>query len=111
MRPLISSLDTSQQQAYANSRTIGWWVVTTAMITAVPLIMEVMFPLRTQCISPPPSHNHMLSLSFPLSQYNRELQLEELEKLQIAKALAEGATPAGLAQQGLTSAVEPKVLR
>lgn len=48
--------------------------------------------------------------SFTL-QYNREMQLEELEQLQIAKGLAEGGTPLGLAQQGLASAVEPKVLR
>ena len=39
------------------------------------------------------------------------MQLEELEKLQIAKGLAEGGTPLGLQQQGLSSAVEPKVLR
>jgi len=71
------------QWSYATLRTVGWFLVTSAMITAVPLIFE----------------------------YNRELQLEELEKLQIAKGLAEGGTPYGLAQQGLSSAVEPKVLR
>ena len=27
--------------AYKHSRTIGWWVVTTGMITALPLIFEV----------------------------------------------------------------------
>ena len=71
------------QWSYSTMRTVGWFLVTSAMITAVPLIFE----------------------------YNRELQLEELEKLQIAKGLAEGGTPYGLAQQGLSGAVEPKVLR
>ena len=51
------------QWGYSNARHIGWFLVTSAMITAVPLIFE----------------------------YNRELQLEEMEKLQISKSLAEGA--------------------
>ena len=28
-------------QTYANSRMIGWWVITTGVITALPLIFEV----------------------------------------------------------------------
>jgi hypothetical protein len=39
------------------------------------------------------------------------MQLEELEKLQINAALAEGKTPQELANMGLTAAVEPKVLK
>ena len=69
---------------YALSRTIGWYVVTTAMITALPLVFE----------------------------YNREIQVEEMERLQIADAVEnKGATPMALAQQGMTSAVAPKVLQ
>ena len=36
--------------------------------------------------------------------------LEELEEQQIGRHLAEGATPQELAMNGLTSAIEPKVL-
>ena len=67
---------------YSNSRVIGWWVVTTGMITALPLIFEV----------------------------KRESMVEELERLQINQGLAEGKSPNELAQLGLTSAIEPKVL-
>lgn len=41
----------------------------------------------------------------------REGLIEELERLQIGRALAEGQTPQDLAMQGLTSAIEPKVLK
>jgi len=37
--------------------------------------------------------------------------LEELEQIQINRSLAEGRTPQELAFEGLTSAVEPKVLK
>ena len=70
------------QWGYSHARHIGWFLVTSALITAVPLIFE----------------------------YNREMQLEELERLQVAKSLAEGASPYALREQGLSSAVEPKVL-
>eukprot|EP00388_Colpodella_angusta_P049178 GDKK01078752.1.p2 GENE.GDKK01078752.1~~GDKK01078752.1.p2 ORF type:complete len:110 (-),score=13.22 GDKK01078752.1:12-341(-) len=68
---------------YANSRMIGWFIVTTGMITAVPLLFEV----------------------------KRESMLEELEQIQINRSLAERRTPQELAFEGLTSAVEPKVLK
>lgn len=67
---------------YMNARHIGWFVVTTGMITALPLILEI----------------------------NREASAEEIEKAQIESALAEGKTPQELAMSGLTGAVEPKVL-
>ena len=68
---------------YSWSRSIGWYVVTTAMITALPLVFE----------------------------YNREIQVEDMERLQVADALEKGANPMALAQQGMTTAVEPKVLK
>jgi len=68
---------------YSHMRQIGWFVVTSALITAVPLIFE----------------------------YTREMQLEELERLQVAKGLAEGASPFALKEQGLASAIDPAVLR
>jgi hypothetical protein len=67
---------------YTFTRQIGWYVVTTAMITALPLIFE----------------------------YNREIQVEDMEALQVQDALEKGANPMALAQQGMTSAVDPKVL-
>ena len=67
---------------YTWGRQIGWYVVTTAMITALPLVFE----------------------------YNREIQVEQMEELQVADALEKGANPMNLAQQGMTSAVDPKVL-
>ena len=71
------------QMGYSLGCQVGWYVVTTAMITALPLVFE----------------------------YNREIQVEEMEKLQVQDALEKGANPMQLAQQGLTSAVEPKVLK
>ena len=68
---------------YMFSRQIGWYIVTTAMITALPLVFE----------------------------YNREGIVEDLEALQIADAIDKGAAPQQLAQQGMTSAVGPKVLK
>ena len=44
------------------------------------------------------------------SQIKREAMLEELEKAQIDVALDQGRTPKELAMEGLTSAVDPKVL-
>lgn len=68
---------------YMLSRQIGWYIVTTAMITALPLVFE----------------------------YNREGIVEDLEALQVADAIDKGAAPQQLAQQGMTSAVGPKVLK
>lgn len=68
--------------AYGNLRIVGWVIVTTGMITALPLMFEI----------------------------KREEMVEEFEKMQIDAALAEGQTPRDLAMSGLTSAVEPKVL-
>lgn len=69
--------------AYSHSRTIAWWVVTTGMITALPLVFEI----------------------------KREMFVEELEQMQISSATAEGKTPQELSQIGLQSAIEPKVLK
>jgi len=69
--------------AYSHSRTIAWWVVTTGMITALPLVFEI----------------------------KREMFVEELEQMQINTAAAEGKTPQELSQLGLQSAIEPKVLK
>ena len=43
-------------------------------------------------------------------QIKREMAVEDLEKMQISVGIAEGRTPQDLAQGGLTSAVDPKVL-
>eukprot|EP01039_Chlorochromonas_danica_P002993 gene2993-3265_t len=63
-------------------RQVGWFVVITGIVTALPLVFEV----------------------------KREGMLEELERAQISQGLAEGKTPQELAMGGLTAAVEPKVL-
>ena len=44
-------------------------------------------------------------------QVKRELAVEEMEQLQINAGLAEGRTPQELANAGLSSAIEPKVLK
>ena len=43
-------------------------------------------------------------------QIKRELAVEDLEKIQINMAIAEGKTPQELVQAGLTGAVLPSVL-
>ena len=45
-----------------------------------------------------------------MMQIKREMAVEDLEKMQISVGIAEGRTPQDLAQGGLTSAVDPKVL-
>eukprot|EP01035_Chromulina_nebulosa_P016861 gene16861-22348_t len=57
-------------------------IVTTGMITLLPLVLEV----------------------------KREGEVEKLEQLQIQSRLAEGISPQELANNGLTSALPPKVL-
>jgi hypothetical protein len=37
--------------AYKHTRTIGWWVVTTGMITALPLLFEVRASRRLLCFA------------------------------------------------------------
>ena len=44
------------------------------------------------------------------SQLKREEALEQLEAMQVNDALEKGASPHELAQAGMTSAVDPKVL-
>uniref|UniRef100_A0A7S0SSA7 Uncharacterized protein n=1 Tax=Chromulina nebulosa TaxID=96789 RepID=A0A7S0SSA7_9STRA len=63
-------------------RHVGWFIVTTGMITLLPLVLEV----------------------------KREGEVEKLEQLQIQSRLAEGISPQELANNGLTSALPPKVL-
>ena len=63
---------------------IGWWLVTTAIVTALPLVIE----------------------------YNREFAAEEIERLQVMDAIEnQGISPAQLRAQGLASAVAPAVLK
>ena len=69
------------QAAYGLARQIGWIVISSAMITVIPLMFEL----------------------------KREEMLEGLEQLQIKTMKQEGMTPSELAQQGITSAIEPKV--
>jgi len=61
---------------------LGWMVVTTGMITALPLTFEI----------------------------KREYILDEEESRLIASGISEGRTPQELAMNGLTAAVDPKVL-
>jgi hypothetical protein len=44
-------------------------------------------------------------------QVKRESMIEDLERVQIGKSLAEGRTPQELAMEGLTGAIDPKVLK
>ena len=62
---------------------LGWWVVTTAIVTALPLVIE----------------------------FNREYQVEEVERLTVADAIDnQGMSPLDLKRSGITSAVNPEVL-
>eukprot|EP00428_Durinskia_dybowskii_P067255 CAMPEP_0170388714 /NCGR_PEP_ID=MMETSP0117_2-20130122/18237_1 /TAXON_ID=400756 /ORGANISM="Durinskia baltica, Strain CSIRO CS-38" /LENGTH=78 /DNA_ID=CAMNT_0010644665 /DNA_START=177 /DNA_END=413 /DNA_ORIENTATION=+ len=71
------------QWVFMNGRIIGWWIVTTGMITAVPLLFEV----------------------------RREVIFEQEEGMRVQQLLAEGKTPREVAMNdGLVSAIEPKVL-
>ena len=47
---------------YKHSRTIGWWIVTTGMITALPLIFEVSF---RDCFVSTHAILHCLGVTFP----------------------------------------------
>ena len=67
---------------YGVGRFVGWWVVSTALITALPLVFEA----------------------------NRELVVEEMERLQAASMIEQGASPAELQQMGFTTVVDPKVV-
>ena len=67
---------------YSWVRHVIWFVLTTGMITALPLMFEV----------------------------KREQMIEEMESMQIAAAMADGKTPQELANAGLTGAIAPKVL-
>eukprot|EP01033_Poteriospumella_lacustris_P007196 gene7196-5179_t len=67
---------------YQYARQIGWFVVTTGMITLLPLVFEV----------------------------RREAAIEQAEVSMIEQGLREGKTPQELHQMGLTAAVEPRVL-
>lgn len=80
---LFANLVGIAQWSYINARHIGWFIVTTGIITAFPLIFEI----------------------------KREASLEEDEMRAIGKELAEGKTPQDLAMEGMTSAIEPKVLK
>ncbi len=82
------------------------------MITAVPLLFEVRhFPntlvacrLWILCFS-------AISAVTWYIQVKREGLIEDMERIQIGKSLAEGRTPQELAMEGLTAAVDPKVLK
>jgi hypothetical protein len=44
------------------------------------------------------------------SQIKREMVVEDLERIQVNMGIAEGKSPQQLVQDGLTSAIDPKVL-
>jgi hypothetical protein len=44
------------------------------------------------------------------SQIKREMVVEDLERIQVNMGIAEGKSPQQLMQDGLTSAIDPKVL-
>ena len=90
---------------YYYSRHIGWFVVTTGIITLLPLILEV---IQSQDLA---SFLTCLTKSLISFQVNREVQIEEFERSQINGALADGRTPQELANEGLTAAVQPSVLK
>ena len=93
-------------QIYSYSRHIGWFIVTTGIITALPLIFEVTALQLQNCNI---SQLFVLNTNFKI-QVKRESVVEELEKMQVDKALIDGKTPQELASAGLSSAMEPKVL-
>jgi len=62
--------------------TMGWWVVTTAILTALPLVME----------------------------FNREFQVEEMERLTIADLMDKGHSEMELKQNGFDTG-SPDVLK
>ena len=68
---------------YGNARQIGWIVMTTTIITFLPLYLEVM----------------------------RESDIEALEESTIQEGLSKGESPFQMAhQKGLTGAIDPDVL-
>lgn len=75
------------------------------MITAVPLLFEVGAPTMFS-----KQHTPTIVLRVCLLQVKRESLLEDLERVQINSAIAQGSTPQELAQQGM-NAIEPPVLK
>jgi hypothetical protein len=70
--------------AYANSRFVGWILVTSTIMTFLPLYLEVM----------------------------RETELEGLENARIQEGLASGVSPVELANvQGIAGAIDPDVTK
>ncbi len=69
------------QALFGLARQLGWIVISSAMITVIPLMFEL----------------------------KREEMLEGFEQMQIKTMKQEGMTPSELAQQGMVSAIEPKV--
>jgi hypothetical protein len=72
------------------------------MITLFPLIFEVGYWRIYELF--------LILLFCFLFKVKREEMFEQLEREQINRGFAEGKTPHELAMQGLTSAIEPKVL-
>ena len=92
-----------------NGKHIGWFIVTTGMITALPLIFEVSYQYHHLCFL-----LNLYELNFFICathQVKREAMVEEMEKMQIGAALQEGRSPQELAASGMTAAIEPAVLK
>lgn len=70
--------------AYASARSLGWIVITTTIITFMPLWLETM----------------------------REAEIEAIEASTIQEGLSKGESPIQLANmKGLSAAIEPDVLK
>ena len=67
---------------WIGARHVTWFFVTTGILVLVPLLLEM----------------------------KRESIVEEQEALQISDAMDKGATPQELANAGVSSAIDPKVL-
>lgn len=54
--------------------------------------------------------SHQIASYHITSQIKREMVVEDLERIQVNMGIAEGKSPQQLVQDGLTSAIDPKVL-
>lgn len=95
--------------------TIGWYIATATIITAMPLLLEVR-PSACWCVC-----DALLGFGVactdtptpptppPTQQLQREQAVIEMEKVQVKELLAQGYPPAELQRMGMT--LEPSVLQ
>lgn len=101
-------------QAISWGVTIGWYLATATIITAMPLLLEVRPNAERfysdhgpNLINPTPTQPQ--SNPTPNPQLQREQAVIEMEKVQVKELLAQGYPPQELQRMGMT--LEPSVLQ